>query len=180
MHERAAEDPAARGSFRRGPRLHVAAVDQVRLGLAVDHRFVDDDLADVIERRQVEHRVEQHLFEDRAQAARAGLARERLVRDRGQRFGTELELDAFHVEQALELLGDRVLGLGQDLDQRGLVELFERRDDRQAADEFRDQAELDQIFGLRVGQQLGNFRIAVLAAHFGVEADADRLASAAG
>src|SRR5579883_2099377 len=50
----------------RGARLH-AAIDEIRLGLTVDHGLVDDDLADVLERGQFVHRVEQHLFEDRAQ-----------------------------------------------------------------------------------------------------------------
>ena len=105
---------------------------------------------------------------------------ERLARDRGQRFGTELELDAFHVEQALELLGDRVLRLGEDLDQRRFVELLERRDDRQAADELGNQTELDQILRLDVGEHLADFIVAILAAHFGHEADAGGFASAAG
>ncbi len=36
----------------------------------------------------------------------------------------ERELDVFHVEQALVLLDQRVLRLGQDLDQRVLVEVL--------------------------------------------------------
>jgi hypothetical protein len=46
------------------------------------------------------------------------------------------------------LLDQRVLGLDQDLDQRFLVQLAQRGDHRQTADQFRDQAELDQIFRL--------------------------------
>src|SRR5690349_21100961 len=156
------------------PGLHVAAIDEVRLGLPVDDGLIDNDLAHMIERGQIEHRVEQHLLEDRAQTTRTGLSCERLVRDRGQCFGPELELDAFHVEEALELLGDRVLGLSQDLDQRRFVELFERRDNRQTTDELGNQTELDQVFRLHVGKQLGNLRVAALAAYFGIEADADR------
>ena len=48
------------------------------------------------------------------------------------------------------------LRLGQDLDQRCFVELFQSRDDRQAADELGDQAELDQILGLDLCEQLGD------------------------
>src|SRR5690606_32732510 len=36
--------PGAAGSFGGGARLHVALVNEIRLGLPVDHRFIDDDL----------------------------------------------------------------------------------------------------------------------------------------
>ena len=60
----------------------------------------------------------------------------------------KVSFDVLHLEQALVLLDQRVLRLGQDLHQRRLVEVFERRDHRQTADEFRDQAELQQVFRL--------------------------------
>ena len=75
--------------------------------------------------------------------------------------GRHFQFHAFHVEQLLELLGDRVLRLGEDLDQRFLVELLERGDHRQAADELGDQAELDQVLGLDVGQQLADVGLAL-------------------
>ena len=75
-----------------------------------------------------------------------------------QRVLAELELDAFHVEQLAVLLGERVLRLGQDRHQRRLVELVERRDDRQAADELRDQAVLDQVLRLDVVEQVAAVR----------------------
>src|SRR5262245_10145840 len=112
--------------------LVLVGVDEQRLAVGADHRFVDHDLADVLERGQLVHRVEQDVLEDRAQAARAGLARERALGDRAERRGAHLELDAFHQEQALVLLDQRVLRLGQDLDQRALVELLERGEHRQA------------------------------------------------
>ena len=62
------------------------------------------------------------------------------------------QLDVFHLEQALILLDDRVLRLGQNLHERSFIEIFKRRDDRQTADEFRDQAELQQIFRLDAAQ----------------------------
>src|SRR4051794_35498689 len=106
------------------------------------------DLIDTVHRRQVEHRIEQDAFQDRTQSARAGLPFDRLNRDRMQRVIGELELDILHVEQLGVLLYQCVLRLDQDLDQRRLVEIEERRDDRQAADELGDQAELEQILGL--------------------------------
>ncbi len=64
----------------------------------------------------------------------------------------EGQLDVLHLEQPLILLDQRVLRLGQDLHQRVLVEILQRRDDRQTADEFRDQAELQQILRLDVAE----------------------------
>ena len=79
--DRQGETPCRR-SLGRGSRLHVAAIDKVRLGLTVDHGLVDDDLAHVLERRQIEHRIEQHLLQDRAQTA---IARKALARKTGAR-----------------------------------------------------------------------------------------------
>ncbi len=68
--------------------------------------------------------------------------------------------------------GQRVLGLGEDRDQRGFVQLVQRRDDRQAADELRNEAELDQIFRLHVVEQVDAVRARFLRTHFRSEADA--------
>src|SRR5690606_14771799 len=147
-------------------------VDQVGLGFVLDHRLVDHDLADVLQRGQLVHGVQQDRLDDGAQAAGAGLALERLARDRGQGVGAELQFHAFHVEQLPELLADRVARLGQDLDQGGLVELLEGGDHRQAADELGDQAELDQVLGLDLGQDLADLELALGALELGAEADA--------
>ena len=114
----------------------------------------DHDFLDPVHGGQVEHRVEEDGLHDRAQAARAGLAVDGPAGDRPHRLLGDGELDALQLEQALILLDERVLRLGQDLDQRRLVEILERRDDRQTADEFRDQAELQQILGLELAQDL--------------------------
>ena len=133
---------------------------------------------DAVEARQLEHGVEQDAFHDRAQAARAGLARDRLAAIALQRVLGEVEADVLHLEQPLVLLDQRVLRLGQDLDQRRLVEVLERRDHRQAADEFRDQAELQQILRLDLAQDLAGAAL-VRAAHVGAEADRGALAALA-
>ena len=57
-------------------------------------------------------------------------------------------------EHLLVLLEQRVLRLRENLDQRDLVELLERRHDRQPADELGNQAVLDQVLGLHVAQHL--------------------------
>ena len=149
------------------------AVDQQRLGFVlVDRVLVEDDLGDVVERRQLEHGVDQRLLHDRAQAARAGLARQRLRAIARQRRRADLELDAFHREQLLVLLDQRVLRLGEDLHQRVLGQLAERRDHRQAADQFGDQAELDQVFGLDLAEDVGDAALASCSCTVGAEADA--------
>ncbi|MNT44570.1 hypothetical protein D3C72_1811040 [compost metagenome] len=101
---------------------------------------------------QVVHDVHQRLLQDRTQATGAGLAADRLAGDGAQRTRADFQLDAFHRQQLLVLLDQRVLGLDQDLHQRGLVQLGQRGDHRQAADQFGDQAELDQVFRLGLRQ----------------------------
>src|SRR6516165_7927498 len=150
----------------------IRAVYHVRLGLPLDHRLVDDDLRHVPHRGQFVHGVEQHRLEDRAQPAGTGLSLHGAMRHRTQRLVAELELRAFHLEQAPVLLGECVLRLGEDRDQRALVELIERRHDRQAADELRDQPVLDEILGLDVVEQVAPVRAGINAAHFGGKADA--------
>ena len=61
-------------------------------------------------------------------------------------------------------------GCGQDRDQRVLVQILERRDDRQAADEFRDQAELQQVLGLELAEHLAH-AAGVVVLDVGAEAD---------
>ena len=78
------------------------------------------------------------------------VAAERLARDRRERALGELELHAVHLEELLVLLDQAVLRLGEDVDQRVLVELVQRGDDRQAADELGDQAELEQVLRLHL------------------------------
>ena len=65
-----------------------------------------------------------------------------------------VRFDSLHLEQPLILLHQRVLGLGQDELERGLVEILKRRHDRKAADEFRDQAVLEQVLRLDVAEDL--------------------------
>jgi hypothetical protein len=83
------------------------------------------------------------------------------------------------VEQALVLLDQRVLRLGEDLDEGMLVELLERGEHRQAADEFGNQPELDQVLWLDVAQQVVGGPGIGRAAHLGAEADAGLLGAVA-
>ena len=101
--------------------------DQGRRAAALDRLLGDDALGHVAARGQLELDVEQRLLEDRAQAAGAGLALQRPVGDRAERVLGEDELDVVELEEALELLGERVSRLGQDRDQVVAAQLVDRR-----------------------------------------------------
>src|SRR5690606_28512516 len=93
-------------------------------------------------------------LEDRAEATGAGALILRFAGDGTERLVRELEVDAVELEQALVLLHQRVLGLGEDLDQGIFVELLQRRHDRKATDELGDEPELHQVFVLDALEQL--------------------------
>ncbi len=69
-----------------------------------------------------QHDVEHGAFDYAAESARTGVALDCLLGDRLQGGVLKLELDIFIREQLGVLLGERVLRLHQDFDQRGLVE----------------------------------------------------------
>ena len=94
------------------------------------------------------------MLDDRAEPACAGLALERLVRDLPERVVGEDELDVVVVEEALVLLDERVLRLEEDLDEVVTRELVHRRDDRQPADELRDQPVGEEILRHHLGEEL--------------------------
>ena len=98
------------------------------------------------------------------------VALERLAGDRVERLVGELELDPLELEDRLVLPDQAVLGLVEDAHQRRLVELLERRDHRQAADELGDQAVLDQVLGQHVLEQAGGLLL-LLALDLGAEAE---------
>src|ERR1700746_2603475 len=135
------------------------------------HDFArDDHLFNAFKARQIEHGLEQDALQDRAQAARAGLALDCLAGDGAKRFVREGQLDVLHLEQALVLLDQRVLRIGQDLLQRGLVQIFQRRHDRQTANKFRDQTVLQKILRLDMAEDFAGTPI-LRRQHLGGEAD---------
>src|SRR6187402_214368 len=83
--------------------------DQGRFA-GIDRFFADHDLLDSALRGDLVHDVEHRLFQDGSEAARAALTFERLACDGVQRGLAELELDAVHLEQLLELLDQTVPG----------------------------------------------------------------------
>src|SRR5690606_21175314 len=168
-----ARRPLFRSRVRRclGGRLAVL-VNQKWLRGAFDHALVDDHLADVLLGRNLVHGIEHHPSQNRAQAASTCLARQRTPSYRLERIRTELQIDPFELEQLGVLLGQRILRLGKNLDECGFIQLVQRRDDRQAADELGNQTELDQIVRLHYPQGFADLLAQILAANLGIEADA--------
>ena len=62
------------------------------------------------------------------------------------------EIDRFHLEQPLVLLHQRVLGLRENELKGRLVEILERGDDGQSADEFRDQDIFQKVVRLNLAE----------------------------
>src|SRR5205085_1919516 len=102
--------------------------------------LVEDDLADVLVRGHFVHHVQHRVLEDGPQSARAALVANGLLRHRPQGAVGELELHAVHLQQLAVLLGQGVPRLGEDVHQRRLVQLLERRDHGEAPDELRNHA----------------------------------------
>src|SRR4051794_24888133 len=154
------------------------ARDERRLEALLDRLLRDHALGDVLARGQLEHHVEQRVLDDRPEPAGPRLTVERLVRDRPERVLGEVEVDVVVVEEPLVLLRERVLRLGQDLHEVVALQLVDCAQHRQAADELRDQPEVQEVLRHDAGEQLGALRVALrrdLAAEAdGVLADALR------
>src|SRR5215211_5841230 len=144
--------------------------DQGRAAAGLDRLAGDHALRDVAPRRELELHVEKRLLEDRAKAPGPSLALEGLVGDGGQRVLLEYELDVVELEEALELLGERVPRLGQDRDQVVAAELVDRGHHGEPADELRDQAVLDQVLGQHLLEELARVLVG-LRGHVRAEPD---------
>ena len=94
-----------------------ALVDERGFQALGDRLLRDHALGDVLAARQLEHHVEQRVLDDRTEPAGARLAQERLVGNLPERVVAELELDRVVAEEPLVLTRERVLRLGQDLDE---------------------------------------------------------------
>src|SRR6266576_2806859 len=135
--------------------LLAGALGHEQRGAAGSDAFRGDrHLAHVIAARQLEHDLGHHLFEDGAQASRAGAALHRFRSDRLERVLLERLAYVLKVEQLLVLVRERVLGLGEDADQRVFVERIERYGDREAAHQLGDEAIPEQIVGLDIAKRI--------------------------
>ena len=145
--------------------------DDFRLFAFVDAFLRDDDLAWGAGLRDVVHDIEHDVLDDALEGAGAGLALDGFFRDGAQGVFGEFELDVIHGEEFLVLFDRCVLRLGQDAQQGVFVEGLERADDRQAADDFRDDAVLHEVFRADLMDELVVGRLLVLAGDFGAEAN---------
>jgi hypothetical protein len=109
-------------------------------GRAFDDLPRDYHLLDFLEARQIEHDIEQ----DAPRAPFGRSPRAPLRRVSSQRSPSRTTAG----------IVQRVLGLRQDLLERGFIEIIERHHDREATNEFRDQPVIQQVFGLDVAEHL--------------------------
>src|SRR5437764_3486268 len=137
---------------------------------ALDRLLGYDALLHVAPRGELELHLEERLFEDRPQPALAGLAFQRAVGDRDEGFVGEHELDSVELEEALELLDERVARLGEDRDEIVARELVDHRDHGQAADELGDQAVVHEVLGQDLLEELARVLVR-LGPHRRAEAD---------
>src|SRR6266567_5632411 len=140
----------ARGSTPRDVPRDDGRVDVLQYGLARDH-----DALHVLAARHLVHYRLQDLFQDGAQAARAGAAEVSLVGDGLQRVGGEFQVHAVQFEQAPVLLHQGIARLGEDLDERVPVQVVHAGDDREAADEFGNHPELQQVLRHHLAELVG-------------------------
>ena len=99
------------------------------------------------------HDRQQNAFHHAAQTTGTGLALDGLAGNGVQGFVCEGKLHVIHAQQLFILLDQTVAGLLEHAHQCVLVQIIQHGDDRQTADQLRDQTELDQIVGLYLTQQ---------------------------
>src|SRR5207249_4518762 len=116
--------------------LLLAPWNERRVDAGEDHLLVDDALGDVLAGGELVHHVQQHLFQDGPQASGTRPPQQSLFRDGLHRVLAELELHAVEFEELLVLLDQRILGLGEDVDEGLLVEVVHVGDDRESSDEL--------------------------------------------
>src|SRR5436190_3210740 len=97
---------------------------------SLDHLACNNEVFYLLFRRQDVHRFEKDLFHDHHQAAGSDLSFMGLLSDRTKRVVGEFQPDVVELELTLVLLYERVLRLGQDLYQRGLIEFLQCSDNR--------------------------------------------------
>src|SRR5690348_15938705 len=83
----------------------------------------------------------------------------------------EAKADVFEFEETLVLLQQRILGLGENANQRWFVEIIHDARDREAPDKFGNQAVANQIARLNLFEQLGVALLRSRRRGIGVEAE---------
>jgi hypothetical protein len=97
--------------------------------------------------------------ERRLRTTRSRLALDRLVGNFPKRVLGKVEFDVLHLEQLAVLLDERVLRLDQNALECRLVEVFQRRHHRKAADEFGDQAIFQQVLWFHLTKDFSGLAI---------------------
>ena len=119
----------------------------VRFLAFVDAGFRDDDFARLRRFRDVVHDIEHDILDDALEAARTRLALDGFLGHGAQGVFIEFQLDVIHGEQLLILLDGSIFWLRQDAQQSVFIQGLQRADDRQAADDFRDDAVVHESSG---------------------------------
>ena len=105
-------------------------------------------------RWQLEHGVRQDAFTNAPQPPGAELVFDRFIHHEIQHFLIEAQLDTFQFEQLFILTDQRILRLGEDGTQGGLVQRIEMGHDGQPTQQFGDQAERFEVRRIHVLQQV--------------------------
>lgn len=116
--------------------------------------FRDGAFYDVLHAGDLVHDFLHDLLDDRAEAAGTGIALDGLAGDSVDGSVFDDELYAVHGQQLLVLLDEGILRFGQDLDKGFFLQRVEGDDDGEAADEFGDEAEFQEVFRLDLLEKL--------------------------
>ena len=107
--------------------------------MTAHHIRGNDKIANLTLHGQVVHQLQHEVFENHAQAARADFSLKSQLGDGFESFVGKAQADIFKFKEALVLLEKSVFGLGQNLHERGFVEIIHDASDRQAAHKFGNQ-----------------------------------------
>ena len=130
----------------------------------------DDHLLNGQVRRNLIHDSRHDLLHDGPQPPGTDFPLQSLLSNCLQGLIGDLQRNAVHLQQCLILLGQGVLGLHHDADQVLLGQALQIGDDGHTAHQLRNNAELQQIMGLHLGQDLAHIPL-FPALHRCVEAD---------
>src|SRR5690242_14636201 len=105
--------------------------------------------------RELVHQIQHELFENDPKATSADISLYGIESYSLERVICKFQLHILVLEQALVLLDERVLGSRENFDERLLIQVVQRRNYGNTANELRDHAELDQVFRFDLLQQRG-------------------------
>ena len=107
-------------------------------GVCINHHFFDIDCIG-----QIKHGVDEGLLQNRTQTACTCFACQGFLGNGVQGFGSDFQVNAFHVEQLAKLFDQGVFGFRQNLNQGLFCEFGQGGHHRHTAYQFGDEAKLD-------------------------------------